>query len=323
MKAVTIRRFSTQDSNDWNHFVKSAKNATFLFDRNYMDYHSDRFKDHSAMVFEGETLRAILPAHEDGNQIVSHGGLTYGGLLLPQDIQLDETLRFFFHLFNYYHALGFESMIYKCIPQHYCTYPSYEDHYAMFVLQGKLIRRDTSCVFSQSTPLPYQHRRVRMIKKAKQLGCEIVKSNDPEFFWAQVLNPNLKDRFNATPVHSIDEIRFLMGQFPNNIHLYEIHGTGILGGTLLFESAKVVHAQYISATPIGKEHGALDLLFDRLLNLIFTKKEFFSLGTSNGSDGQILNTSLLSWKEGFGARVHTLDTYEVQTANFEKLQAYA
>jgi hypothetical protein len=118
-------------------------------------------------------------------------------------------------------------------------------------------------------------------------------------------------------------MKLLLNRFPDNIHLYEIHDQNILAGTLLFESKNVVHAQYISATPKGRERGALDLLFDHLLSVVFAKKEFFSFGTSNGSDGQQLNRGLMSWKEGFGARVHTLDIYEILTANFKNLQAYA
>ena len=101
MTAITIRRFRLQDSNKWNGFVKAAKNSTFLFDRNYMNYHSNRFADHSAMVYEGDTLRAIFPAHEDGSRITSHGGLTYGGLLLQVEVQFDEAMCFFYHLLKY------------------------------------------------------------------------------------------------------------------------------------------------------------------------------------------------------------------------------
>jgi hypothetical protein len=319
MKSITVWRFSTKESTRWNAFVKTAKNATFLFDRNYMDYHSDRFPDHSALVFEGEVLRAILPAHEDGSKIISHGGLTYGGLLLPLEIQLDEALHLFYYVINYYHSLGFVSLVYKCVPQHYCIYPSYEDQYALFRLNAKLTHREMTCVYARFKPLPLQKR-----EKANraQATCRILKTTDPALFWTKVLIPNLQDRFNASPVHTSSEMKILMDRFPDNIHFYEVHGEEILGGAVLFETETTAHLQYTSATPQGKEVGALDFLFHYLLTEAFAHKEFFSFGTSNRTDDE-MNKGLMDWKESFGARGHTLDVYEIQTTNFEKLQAYA
>ena len=44
--------------------MKVSKNGTFLFLRAYMDYHSDRFHDHSLMFHnEKGKLIAVLPAN--------------------------------------------------------------------------------------------------------------------------------------------------------------------------------------------------------------------------------------------------------------------
>lgn len=47
-----IRRYTDSDSAAWNDFVKKSRQGTFLFDRNYMDYHKDRFKDYSFMFYK-------------------------------------------------------------------------------------------------------------------------------------------------------------------------------------------------------------------------------------------------------------------------------
>ena len=36
----------------WDDFVRRSKNATFLHLRNYMDYHRDRFVDHSLLFYQ-------------------------------------------------------------------------------------------------------------------------------------------------------------------------------------------------------------------------------------------------------------------------------
>jgi len=252
--------------------------------------------------------------------MISHGGLTYGGLLLPLEVQLDEALRFFYWVVRHYHAKGFESITYKCIPQHYCSYPSYEDQYAMFLLNARLIRREMTCVYARSKALPLQK-----IEKAKraQKECRILKAADTANFWDNVLIPNLLNRFKARPVHSAAEIKLLMDRFPQNIHLYEVHSNQILGGAVLFETETTAHLQYTSTTEAGKEVGALDFLFHHLLHEVYAQKEFFSFGTSGGVGPTEINKGLMDWKESFGARAHTQDVYEVQLANFEKLQVYA
>ena len=67
---------------EWNSFVARARNATFLFDRRYMDYHADRFTDHSIVFRRKGHLAALLPLNIDGDTVWSHQGLTYGGLLI-------------------------------------------------------------------------------------------------------------------------------------------------------------------------------------------------------------------------------------------------
>lgn len=45
-----IRKYNDTDKEAWNAFVDQSRNATFLLNRSYMDYHSDRFTDHSLMI---------------------------------------------------------------------------------------------------------------------------------------------------------------------------------------------------------------------------------------------------------------------------------
>ncbi|MGG6545868.1 UNVERIFIED_CONTAM: GNAT family N-acetyltransferase, partial [Prevotella sp. 15_C9] len=40
-----IIRYSAGDKERWDRFVRRSKNGTFLMQRDYMDYHADRFQD--------------------------------------------------------------------------------------------------------------------------------------------------------------------------------------------------------------------------------------------------------------------------------------
>ena len=44
----------------WDTFVQESKNGTFLFVRDYMDYHRDRFQDCSLLVYrDAEAPRPV------------------------------------------------------------------------------------------------------------------------------------------------------------------------------------------------------------------------------------------------------------------------
>jgi hypothetical protein len=83
-----------------------------------------------------------------------------------------------------------------------------------------------------------------------------------------------------------------------------------VGGTLLFLTPQVLHTQYISANAFGKQHGAIDLLFDHLINNTYKDYPYIDFGKSTVSDSADLNEQLIFQKEGFGARAVCYDTYE-------------
>jgi hypothetical protein len=319
----TVRRYNPSDATLWNDFVGQSKNATFLFHRDYMDYHADRFMDHSLLVYDNEEVAALFAANESDGSIVSHGGLTYGGLMLRDTARLEDVLGYVHHVLNYYDRLGIKEIVYKCFPQYLARYPSQEDLYALFLAGAQLSRRDTNCVYHRDQALPYQHNRKRAIAKAHKENLRVTRTHDPTKFWNDILVPNLQDRHGVRPVHSLEEIRLLMSRFPAHIHLFEVADVAVLGGTLIFEMPNAIHAQYIASSPEGKDKGALDLLFHELITGIYQEKAFVSFGISNEQNGKILNRGLMNWKEGFGARTVIADSYVVKTANFPALAAYA
>ena len=124
---MQIVRYTKEYKDAWDTFVDKSKNGTFLLKRNFMEYHSDRFRDCSFLFFEGNKLLALLPANinEDTYTLYSHQGLTYGGLLLSREIMACQVLQLFDELLAYLHEnLQVEKLIYKPIPHIYHNYPS-------------------------------------------------------------------------------------------------------------------------------------------------------------------------------------------------------
>ncbi len=320
MSDVQIKRYDPADRQKWNDFVASAGNGTFLFNRGYMEYHADRFTDHSLLIYLRGKLCALFVANEDHAIIHSHAGLTYGGIILSVDARMEDVLSYFFHILKYY-SERCTSLIYKCVPAPFQKQPSDEDRYAMFLLRAELQARNMASVFYRDAPLPYQQRRRKSVKTSATLDFRIVSSTDPGNFWNKVLVPNLKERYEASPVHTAAEMAILMQQFPEQIQLFEFHTSELVAGAVVYVMDKVAHAQYLSATQAGKDIGAMDILVDHLMSTTFGSKEYFSLGTSNEKDGS-LNRGLINWKEGFGTRAYPHDIYRITLSNYKLLSDY-
>ncbi len=307
-----IRRYTSGDAASWNQFVAQSKNGTFLFDRAYMDYHSDRFTDYSLMFYRKNRLYALLPANTTGDGVLwTHQGLTYGGILIDSRATAMEVMELFQSLNTYLYNEGFCKVIYKAIPWIYHRIPAEEDLFALLhQCRATIIDRSIASVLMPHERLRFTESRRSGLRKALREGLYVVETQDVRFLWP-LLTSNLRRRYQARPVHSAEEMDMLKSRFPDQIRIYVVKNDDgqVLGGTVLYLTPKVVHTQYISASPQGKQVGAIDLLFDKLLNEVYNDDRYFDFGTSMTTEGSDINEPLLFQKEGFGARAVCYDWY--------------
>ena len=307
-----IIRYTAGRADEWNRFVAQSKNGTFLFDRHYMDYHSDRFQDFSLMVYYKSSLYALLPANLKGDTLYSHQGLTYGGLLMTEKCRTAIVRDAFVAVNDFLRLQGVRRVVYKHIPWIYASLPSEEDLFALSnVCHASLISRDVASVVMLDNRLSFSNLRMRGVKKAGIAGVSIKEMQDCGEFWS-LLEHNLWERFGAHPVHSLEEITLLKSRFPQHIRLFVASlNDRVIGGTLLYMDAQTAKTQYISANKEGKRVGALDLLFSQLITQCEQDGiRYFDFGTSNDAASDDLNDSLIFQKEGFGGRAICYDTYE-------------
>lgn len=307
----------------WDAFVRAGKNASFLFERAYMDYHSDRFEDHSLLVFEGQRLVAVLPANltRDGH-LQSHGGLTYGGLVFAGDERLANVLGVFRATLEYMQTVGIPSLHYRRIPRFYNPVPDDEVDYALFLLKAELVRRDCALVVPLRHRLPYSKRRRREISKARSSGIRVIEDANFTQFWQRILTPRLQQRYGVNPVHSLEEITLLGERFPQNIRQFSaLAADEIVAGITIYETPVVAHVQYSAMSEAGQATGALDAIVDYLICERYAHKSYFDFGISNEKAGLVLNHGLLDWKEGFGARSAAHDFYLVDAGAYPLLDS--
>lgn len=320
MTKYSVKKYTGNDYKIWNDFIAKVKNATFLFHRDFMEYDNNRFEDYSLMVFEGEKLVALLPANIVGNIIYSHHGLTYGGLAYKDKIKLNSVIEMFQSVLFFLNERAIQKIQIKLIPSIYHHKPAEELNYILFLLESRLIRRDTLAVVDLSQPYTLSKIRKRGIKTGINNGLVIKEVDDFTDFWNQILIPNLEQKHQARPVHSLEEITRLKTLFPEQIRQFNVYENGlIVAGTTIFESQTVAHSQYISGKKEKNELGGLDLLFYTLISEVFKNKRFFDFGISNEMQGTKLNAGLSYWKESFDANTIVHDFYEVTTSNYSLL----
>jgi len=113
----------------WEDFVaRRARNAHFMHARRYLEYHGERLEDHSLLLFgeKAEPL-ALLPANVSGGLLVSHGGLSFGGLLVGDKFRMGQWGEAFLAIGEHLRGAGLEALDYRPTPPWYHSQPGEED----------------------------------------------------------------------------------------------------------------------------------------------------------------------------------------------------
>lgn len=309
---INILSYTPEKQPEWDAFIDGSKNGTFMLKRGYVEYHSDRFSDFSLMFYEDSKLIAVLPASLHGNEVRSHGGLTYGGIISDRKMTTSKMLEVFDALKIFLKEKGISMLVYKRVPSVYYSYPSDEDLYALFRNDAKLVRRDISTAVYLPDRIKFSELRRRGVKKAIKNGLEVCQSFDYDGYIA-LLTKVLSVHHATKPVHTGAELALLAGRFPEVIKLYcAYRGEEMMAGVLIFDTPQTVHAQYIANSEEGRNIGALDLVMDFLINTYAEGKTYFDFGISTEEGGTVLNYGLIGQKEMFGGRGIAYEFYEME-----------
>lgn len=281
-----------------------------------MEYHSDRFQDHSLLIFKADELIAVLPANKVGTHLHSHQGLTYGGLLINEAIKLYETAQVLKAILVFLASLDITHINIKLLPACYHVKPSDEMSFLLHHLKAKKYRCDVLSVIDLKEKLLFSKDRISGVKRGQRKGLVVREVQEFSSFWDNILLPNLKLKHQSKPAHTLKEITLLKERFPEQIRQFNVYKDNeVVAGTTIFETEKVAHSQYISGNVHKNTLGSLDFLHEHLITHIFKDKRYFDFGTSHENQGENINEGLLYWKEGFGARTLIMDFYSLPVTN--------
>lgn len=316
-----IRRYVDADKDAWDRFVEDSRNATFLFKRDYMDYHADRFADHSLMAYRNGKLVALLPANILEDTLYSHQGLSYGGWLLGASPLLDmaSVSRMWRQWLHYCYNAGIRRIIYKPLPYIYCKMPSQEDLYMLFLAGATLISTEISSTIDLRRNPGFNKLQRRHLKKAgADFYGHIITAETPEYVsrFYSLLSTCLSDRHATVPVHTRDELQLLMDRFPDNIRIWGAYSDsgadGMLAGICMYETEECAHCQYIATSSEGRRQNILAPLVSELIEYYYAQGyRYFDFGISTEENGRFLNVGLNRQKTSYGASGTAFLRYDI------------
>jgi hypothetical protein len=313
VKNYSVKQYQESDYIKWNAFIGQAKNATFLFHRDFMEYHKERFEDFSLMFFEDEKLIAVLPANKAGVMVFSHQGLTYGGLVYSTKINGEKVEIILDSLLSFFKENGIQFFYCKPIPFFYSSGGNNETDFFLLKRGASLEKKEMNLAINLAMPLRISKSKLKHFRKNEELDLELVEEHQFESFWELVLVPRLFEKHNSKPVHTLQEITKLKEIFPNNIKQFSVYYEGdIIAGITLFETETVVKSQYGATTKKGEKLRALDFLFIRLIQKYKSEgKLFFDMGIVNDDNEKGYHAGLLKQKEELGCSVYSQDFYKM------------
>ncbi|MBQ2407450.1 MAG: GNAT family N-acetyltransferase [Lachnospiraceae bacterium] len=318
MLELKIREYQSCDRKKWDNFVmEKSMNGTFLQTKGFLDYHGERFKDVSLIIYKGnDTMVAVIPACEiqDQNRRVFHAhcGSTFGGIVIAKDFYDIEHVDAIMNVLEEYLKQHlYQEVRIKCTSDIFSKQNNNLLYYYLFQ-RDYIVYDELSCYidfnqynidiisnFSSSRRRDYKY----SLKNNLSFRKIDNRSDIAEFY--NILCDNLQ-KFGAKPVHSLDElIEFKEERLCDIVEFYGVfHENKMIAGSMvfLFEN-KVFHTQYLAADQSCLKMFPMNYLDT---NLIMTAKErgfqYFSFGTSTEEHGKVLNKRLAEFKEGFGTQ---------------------
>ena len=313
MSEVEVIRYNDNYREKWEKFVlNNSVNGSFLMSRNFLEYHKDRFVDHSLLfVRGGSTIVGVCPAvekMENGEkQFISHAGSTFGGIIVGKEYyNISNISGMVESLDEYLKANGFNYALIKNPNEIFASengnlvdymfynrgYQNY-DELSFAVDFSKVANGDVVMNFKSKTRNLYR----TSLKGNLELKPLTTKEEIASFY--EVLCKSL-EKYDTKPVHSLDELYELyFDRLPNIIRFYGVFHEGqIIAGSMVFIINDVFHTQYLCANPEFLYLKPMDFMDGNLIILAHDEGfKFFSFGISTEDHGHYLNENLAKFKE--------------------------
>lgn len=307
--SLLVERYASQYKAEWDRFVSESQDPCFIFQRTFMDYHSEQYEDCSLMIRDGDELLGLIPAHRKGRVFISHHGLTFGEWICRRGLDQRGFERIASATLDHLRKEGFEKMEIRQQPAFHST-QSWDCQGAVTKLGFEIA--DSKPVYGLALPQTLKDRGKRWgVRKAEKVGLQVAVEPLFERFWQELLEPYHLQKIGRPPVHSLPEIQYLADRHPNRIsQLLVFLEDELLAGMTLFQFEGVTKIQYIASSERGRKLRAVDLMMQHLIQTC--GNPWLDLGGVTSPLSGEEKTSLSKWKESWGAQRFSVPTLEIR-----------
>jgi hypothetical protein len=308
---MRVEKFLPTQKETWDNFVKNSFNGNFQHSRNFLDYHGNKFEDLSMVVFsDSNEIIGLLPAAispANSQDLISHPGAAFGGLILKNQLGIEKTLEIFKEIIDFCSHQKIRSLEYKISPPFFFDSFWRGDFVSLLLLGAELSTLKVTHVLEfRNNKLDNFHRAADSdFKKANRLGPTIFQTKQPSDYglFYDILNRQLY-KHKVESIHNLLDITDLENRFPRNIHLWKSSlNDGSVAFAWVWEMNNVAHVQYMTNLEVTNRPISLNYLIMSLLHYYLEKKFiYFSFGNSYDiTHDHSINLGLALWKEKFGA----------------------
>ncbi len=305
---IEVVRYQEGKKKEWDEFVDNADNTSFMFFRDYLEYHSDRFEDHSLLLYYKKSLSVILPGNVYKNHFYSHQGLTFGGIIHKSKYGYGKAKLFMGAILQYFSKNHISNVLIKDQPFFYSESLQQINSFIIEHEYNPTIEYNIGAFIH----LPNHQFPSKCVRKGKLEMYNCFYSDDFETYW-KILESNLENLYKTKPVHTLKEILYLKQHFSKNIKLLMLEDKetkSIHAGAVLYIHKGIVKVQYFATTFDGRKNRASDVLYYYIINNFKTSHTFIDFGTNMDRSGNV-NFTLLETKEKFGAKEFPVRIYSI------------
>jgi hypothetical protein len=235
--SMTIKVYAPEREKEWNDFVAGANNGTIFHRQDFLAYHpAGRFNFHHLMFYRDEELVAVLPGAVVGEMFKSPIGASFGGLVVNKYLGIEDADQLI-KAFIRYCADHRIKEVYLTPPmqvysQTFDEVIEYGMHYNHFITISALYSSVIDFTRIHDKQDLSQNTRHK-VNTAVNKGVRIVEGNDFDTFYPILLEN--KSKFEATPTHTLAELKKIDALLPGAITLFlAYHNDQPIAGELLF-----------------------------------------------------------------------------------------
>ncbi|MEE9163103.1 MAG: GNAT family N-acetyltransferase [Candidatus Neomarinimicrobiota bacterium] len=297
--SIAVSLYAEPLREEWDRFVRGANNGTIFHLQKFLDYHTRKFNWNHLLFYRGNELVAVFPCGLDGNTLRSPTGASYGGLVLEPYCSIEIVNAIVQALTTYCEQESIKEIVLTPPMQVYSRMPDEVQEYALLQNGFEQIKTQYSSVINLEVVSLDKGRRSD-IRRAKRDGLVVKENKDFEGFFP-ILVKN-KEKYDARPVHTIDEMKKIDALFGAKLFLAVIDGRTIGGLWILPASKTCAQIFYSASLHEYRRHNAIVSLVAHAIDWA-RKGEYryldYGVSTDTTTEEDIL-WSLARFKERLG-----------------------